>query len=79
MDERVDLHPVDRVWMTTLHENLVGMMAPGGGSPEGLTHNLDCLKVNPSDWNCIILSHGHTDRLGQSFSMGRPCDRSALY
>jgi 7,8-dihydropterin-6-yl-methyl-4-(beta-D-ribofuranosyl)aminobenzene 5'-phosphate synthase len=32
-----------------------------GGSPEGLVHNLDCLELNPRDWNCIVLSHGHWD------------------
>ena len=32
-----------------------------GGSPEGLAHNLDCLELNPRDWNCIVLSHGHWD------------------
>jgi 7,8-dihydropterin-6-yl-methyl-4-(beta-D-ribofuranosyl)aminobenzene 5'-phosphate synthase len=32
-----------------------------GGSPNGLAHNLDCLELNPRDWNCIVLSHGHWD------------------
>ena len=32
-----------------------------GGSPGGLVHNMDCLELNPRDWNCIVLSHGHWD------------------
>lgn len=32
-----------------------------GGSPDGLVHNMDCLELNPRDWNCIVLSHGHWD------------------
>jgi 7,8-dihydropterin-6-yl-methyl-4-(beta-D-ribofuranosyl)aminobenzene 5'-phosphate synthase len=32
-----------------------------GGSPDGLVHNLDCLELRPSDWSCIVLSHGHWD------------------
>jgi 7,8-dihydropterin-6-yl-methyl-4-(beta-D-ribofuranosyl)aminobenzene 5'-phosphate synthase len=114
MNERIDLAPVDRVEITTLYENLVDLMAPGGGpverlgaeagpkvvstlladerqnpfvgghglamlvrvtrdgvtrsllfdaggSPGGLVHNLDCLGLNPRDWSCIVLSHGHWD------------------
>lgn len=46
-----------------------------GGSPEGLIHNVDCLEVNPRDWNCIVLSHGHWDHtmglIGLHQRMGR--------
>jgi len=114
VSERIELAPVERVEIITLYENLVDMMAPGGGpverlrpkagekvvstlladerenpfvgghglamlvrvtgkgitrtllfdaggSPDGLIHNLDCLELNPRDWNCIVLSHGHWD------------------
>lgn len=37
------------------------LLFDAGGSPEGLVHNLDCLELNPRDWNCIVLSHGHWD------------------
>jgi 7,8-dihydropterin-6-yl-methyl-4-(beta-D-ribofuranosyl)aminobenzene 5'-phosphate synthase len=37
------------------------LLFDAGGSPEGLAHNLDCLELNPRDWNCIVLSHGHWD------------------
>ena len=39
------------------------LLFDAGGSPEGLTHNLDCLELNPTDWNCIVLSHGHADHV----------------
>jgi 7,8-dihydropterin-6-yl-methyl-4-(beta-D-ribofuranosyl)aminobenzene 5'-phosphate synthase len=29
-----------------------------GGSPDGLTHNLDCLELNPRDWNSLFRSIG---------------------
>ena len=32
-----------------------------GGAPDGLVHNLDCLEINPRDFNCVVLSHGHWD------------------
>jgi 7,8-dihydropterin-6-yl-methyl-4-(beta-D-ribofuranosyl)aminobenzene 5'-phosphate synthase len=32
-----------------------------GGTPNGLVHNLDCLGIDPRDWGCIVLSHGHWD------------------
>ena len=34
-----------------------------GGSAEDLVHNLDCLEINPRDWSCIVLSHGHWDHV----------------
>jgi len=34
-----------------------------GGSPDGLTHNLDSLGLSPKDWSCIVLSHGHFDHV----------------
>jgi len=37
------------------------LLFDAGGSPDGLVHNLDCLDLNPRDWNCIVLSHGHWD------------------
>jgi len=37
------------------------LLFDAGGSPEGLVHNLDCLELNPRDWSCIVLSHGHWD------------------
>jgi 7,8-dihydropterin-6-yl-methyl-4-(beta-D-ribofuranosyl)aminobenzene 5'-phosphate synthase len=33
----------------------------GGHGLSMLVHNLDCLELNPRDWNCIVLSHGHWD------------------
>ncbi|MCI0438740.1 MAG: MBL fold metallo-hydrolase, partial [Chloroflexi bacterium] len=38
-----------------------GVLFDTGGSPDGLVHNLDCLELNPREWNCIVLSHGHWD------------------
>jgi len=32
-----------------------------GGTPDGLIYNMDCLELNPRDWNCVVLSHGHWD------------------
>jgi 7,8-dihydropterin-6-yl-methyl-4-(beta-D-ribofuranosyl)aminobenzene 5'-phosphate synthase len=40
---------------------LRSLLFDAGGSPDGLVHNLDCLELNPRDWNCIVLSHGHWD------------------
>ncbi|MBA2450171.1 MAG: MBL fold metallo-hydrolase [Chloroflexi bacterium] len=37
------------------------LLFDAGGSPDGLVHNLDCLGLQPKDWNCIVLSHGHWD------------------
>jgi 7,8-dihydropterin-6-yl-methyl-4-(beta-D-ribofuranosyl)aminobenzene 5'-phosphate synthase len=37
------------------------LLFDAGGSPDGLIHNLDCLGLKPQDWNCIVLSHGHSD------------------
>ena len=37
------------------------LLFDAGGSPDGLVHNMDCLEINPGDWNCIVLSHGHWD------------------
>jgi 7,8-dihydropterin-6-yl-methyl-4-(beta-D-ribofuranosyl)aminobenzene 5'-phosphate synthase len=34
-----------------------------GGSPNGLMHNLDCLEIKPTEWSCIVLSHGHWDHV----------------
>lgn len=34
-----------------------------GGSADGLMHNLDCLEINPREWNCVVLSHGHWDHI----------------
>jgi 7,8-dihydropterin-6-yl-methyl-4-(beta-D-ribofuranosyl)aminobenzene 5'-phosphate synthase len=34
-----------------------------GGSPEGLVRNLDCLEIRPSEWSCVVLSHGHWDHV----------------
>jgi 7,8-dihydropterin-6-yl-methyl-4-(beta-D-ribofuranosyl)aminobenzene 5'-phosphate synthase len=37
------------------------LLFDAGGSPDGLVHNAECLELNPRDWNCIVLSHGHWD------------------
>jgi len=37
------------------------LLYDAGGSPGGLVHNLDCLEIDPREWNCIVLSHGHWD------------------
>jgi len=37
------------------------LLYDAGGSPDGLVHNIDCLGMNPLEWNCIVLSHGHWD------------------
>jgi 7,8-dihydropterin-6-yl-methyl-4-(beta-D-ribofuranosyl)aminobenzene 5'-phosphate synthase len=34
-----------------------------GGSANGLVHNLDCLEIKPTEWSCIVLSHGHWDHI----------------
>lgn len=39
------------------------LLFDAGGSPQGLAHNLDCLEITPSDWSCIVLSHGHWDHV----------------
>jgi len=40
------------------NDTMRSLLFDTGGSPEGLVHNLDCLELNPRDWNCIVLSHG---------------------
>ena len=48
--------------VTVTRNNIArSILFDAGGSPEGLVHNLDCLELNPRDWNCIVLSHGHWD------------------
>ncbi len=51
------------------------LLFDAGGSPEGLVNNLDCLEINPRDWNCIVLSHGHWDHtlglIGLQHRLGR--------
>src|SRR5437764_1180807 len=39
------------------------LLFDAGGSPRGLMHNLDCLEIKPSEWSCIVLSHGHWDHV----------------
>jgi 7,8-dihydropterin-6-yl-methyl-4-(beta-D-ribofuranosyl)aminobenzene 5'-phosphate synthase len=39
------------------------LLFDAGGSVDGLTHNLDCLEINPRDFSCIVLSHGHFDHV----------------
>ena len=45
------------------------------GSPDGLVHNLDCLELNPRDWNCIVLSHGHWDHTSGLIGLHRRLGR----
>ena len=51
------------------------LLFDAGGSPDGLVHNMDCLEINPRDWNCIVLSHGHWDHtlglIGLQRKLGR--------
>lgn len=51
------------------------LLFDAGGSVGGLTHNLDCLEINPRDFSCIVLSHGHFDHvlglIGLQERMGR--------
>lgn len=46
-----------------------------GGTPDGLVHNLDCLEIDPKDFSCVVLSHGHWDHtlglIGLEKRMGR--------
>jgi len=46
-----------------------------GGSPDGLVHNLDCLELDPRDWNCIVLSHGHWDHTSGLIGLHRRLGR----
>jgi len=39
------------------------LLFDAGGSVGGLVHNLDCLEINPRDFSCIVLSHGHFDHV----------------
>jgi 7,8-dihydropterin-6-yl-methyl-4-(beta-D-ribofuranosyl)aminobenzene 5'-phosphate synthase len=39
------------------------LLFDAGGSTDGLMHNLDCLELNPRDFSCIVLSHGHFDHV----------------
>jgi 7,8-dihydropterin-6-yl-methyl-4-(beta-D-ribofuranosyl)aminobenzene 5'-phosphate synthase len=39
------------------------LLFDAGGSARGLVHNLDCLEIKPSEWSCIVLSHGHWDHV----------------
>jgi 7,8-dihydropterin-6-yl-methyl-4-(beta-D-ribofuranosyl)aminobenzene 5'-phosphate synthase len=39
------------------------LLFDAGGSLDGLVHNLDCLELNPRDFSCIVLSHGHFDHV----------------
>ena len=39
------------------------LLFDAGGSVDGLVHNLDCLELNPRDFSCIVLSHGHFDHV----------------
>ena len=39
------------------------LLFDAGGSTGGLIHNLDCLELNPRDFSCIVLSHGHFDHV----------------
>jgi 7,8-dihydropterin-6-yl-methyl-4-(beta-D-ribofuranosyl)aminobenzene 5'-phosphate synthase len=39
------------------------LLFDAGGSVDGLAHNLDCLELNPRDFSCIVLSHGHFDHV----------------
>ena len=39
------------------------LLFDAGGSTGGLIHNLDCLEINPRDFSCIVLSHGHYDHV----------------
>jgi 7,8-dihydropterin-6-yl-methyl-4-(beta-D-ribofuranosyl)aminobenzene 5'-phosphate synthase len=39
------------------------LLFDAGGSESGLVHNLDCLEINPRDFSCIVLSHGHFDHV----------------
>lgn len=39
------------------------LLFDAGGSVGGLVHNLDCLELNPRDFSCIVLSHGHFDHV----------------
>jgi 7,8-dihydropterin-6-yl-methyl-4-(beta-D-ribofuranosyl)aminobenzene 5'-phosphate synthase len=39
------------------------LLFDAGGSTGGLVHNLDCLELNPRDFSCIVLSHGHFDHV----------------
>jgi 7,8-dihydropterin-6-yl-methyl-4-(beta-D-ribofuranosyl)aminobenzene 5'-phosphate synthase len=54
-------HGLSMLVRMTRHGITRTLLFDAGGSPDGLMHNLDCLELNPRDWNCIVLSHGHWD------------------
>jgi 7,8-dihydropterin-6-yl-methyl-4-(beta-D-ribofuranosyl)aminobenzene 5'-phosphate synthase len=54
-------HGLSMLVRVTRHGITRALLFDAGGSPDGLAYNLDCLELNPRDWNCIVLSHGHWD------------------
>jgi 7,8-dihydropterin-6-yl-methyl-4-(beta-D-ribofuranosyl)aminobenzene 5'-phosphate synthase len=54
-------HGLSMLVRVTRQDMTRSLLFDAGGSPDGLAHNLDCLELNPRDWNCIVLSHGHWD------------------
>lgn len=55
-----------------------GVLFDAGGSVDGLTHNLDCLEIDPRQWNCIVLSHGHWDHTNGLIGLHKRLGRLAM-
>jgi 7,8-dihydropterin-6-yl-methyl-4-(beta-D-ribofuranosyl)aminobenzene 5'-phosphate synthase len=56
-------HGLSMLVRITLGDITRSLLFDAGGSVNGLVHNLDCLELNPRDFSCIVLSHGHFDHV----------------
>ncbi|MEE8442478.1 MAG: MBL fold metallo-hydrolase [Dehalococcoidia bacterium] len=55
-----------------------GILFDAGGSVDGLMHNLDCLEIDPRQWNCVVLSHGHWDHTNGLIGLHKRLGRLAM-
>lgn len=56
-------HGLSMLVRVTRNGSTRSLLFDAGGSTGGLIHNLDCLEINPRDFSCIVLSHGHYDHV----------------
>jgi 7,8-dihydropterin-6-yl-methyl-4-(beta-D-ribofuranosyl)aminobenzene 5'-phosphate synthase len=59
----VGAHGLSLMVKVTRNSVTRSLLFDAGGSADGLVHNLDCLEINPRDFSCIVLSHGHFDHV----------------
>jgi 7,8-dihydropterin-6-yl-methyl-4-(beta-D-ribofuranosyl)aminobenzene 5'-phosphate synthase len=62
-DPFVGAHGLSMLVRVTLDGRTRTILFDAGGSPDGLVHNLNCLEINPAEFSCIVLSHGHFDHI----------------